>query len=59
MKKKEEKVEEIPKDIIKFCPRCHRKVNISGMFGNMKFKGNVRIGCSNCKKGVIIISSKE
>lgn len=46
---------------IKFCPNCHREVKLPEFMtnGKMKITGDIRIGCSHCHKGVIIIKGTK
>lgn len=42
----------------KWCPRCHKKVEIPDFIKNMNITGTINIGCGNCKAGKVIIYGK-
>lgn len=39
-----------------FCPRCHVRVPLPDFMKNSNIQGKIQIGCSNCKKGKIVIN---
>jgi hypothetical protein len=40
---------------IRFCPSCHRRVNIPVALMNARIKGKIKMKCRRCKKGEIIL----
>lgn len=41
----------------RFCPRCHRLVELPVFLksGKVKVEGTITIGCGNCGKGKVVI----
>jgi len=44
----------IKKNNMKFCPSCHKRIELPQGFEKINVIGNLNITCGNCKKVVII-----
>lgn len=47
--------------MIKFCPRCHRRIEVPEFLktAKIKIKGGMNIKCGYCNQGVVTFTKKE
>lgn len=57
MKTKSVFVEDVEKNFY-FCPNCHRRIIIP-IKGNVNLNGSLKLKCSICNNGLLVINKKE